>query len=256
MVIKTIFVLSIITINSFLMAKSYAVVVGINGVNLKVAAKDAKNIKNMLRDFGIRDIKILLNDNATKSAIISAIERVNRNIQENDWVYFFFSGHGTSEYDPSVEHNKTLKKRLKDTGALISSDNKLIVIKESLAKIFKDFDDKKVNTVIIFDTCFSGNSYKDSFITKKIEPLPLYTSTFTTKKEYPYKNIRYLAATSANDYAVEKDENGSYFTLSLIKCFKEYRVKRLKKLKECIQKQDIPQTPVFLPNRDMTIFPN
>ena len=41
-------------------------------------------------------IKVLLNGDATKAAILGELDRLARTVQAGDYVVFFYSGHGTS----------------------------------------------------------------------------------------------------------------------------------------------------------------
>ena len=234
------------------MAKSYALLIGTNVNGLSVAKIDVKNMQEILNQHKISNIKILEDENATKNNILYNFKSIVHRVKRGDWVYFFFSGHGTSENAPDIDSK--LKNRLKDTGAIMSYDDKYIIVKEDLHKYFEELDNKNVHLVIILDTCFSGNSYKDFSLSSNIDDKPLkFLSKFTQKEKFPYKHLIFMSATTSNDYAVEKGKEGSYFTLALKECLKDNT--KLLSLKGCINKKSLPQTPVFLPEKNISIFP-
>jgi len=81
--------------------KLWAVVIGIdeyrtdNVQDLHYAVNDAREIEKLLKEtFHFDRVITLYNDQATKDNIISAISRDLAETNENDGVFFFFSGHG------------------------------------------------------------------------------------------------------------------------------------------------------------------
>ena len=64
-------------------------------------------------------ISKLYDENATKENILQNLRRIVKKTKKGDSFYLFFSGHGTSAYDPSLQNNQKLKNMLKDTGGLI-----------------------------------------------------------------------------------------------------------------------------------------
>lgn len=60
---------------------------------------DIKLLASAFKARKFSDIKTLVNDKATKSAIISELEKLKERCQEGDVVYIHFSGHGQLVYD-------------------------------------------------------------------------------------------------------------------------------------------------------------
>lgn len=56
--------------------------------------KDVTYIQQMLGDAGYKDIRILVNKQATKAGIVSAFKRLASQCAVGDVVYIHFSGHG------------------------------------------------------------------------------------------------------------------------------------------------------------------
>lgn len=80
-------------------AKNYIVCVGIADYpgtksDLKVSSQDAITIKTLYDRNGNTDSDILINSDATKGNVISAIERMFTKAVAEDVIILFFSGHG------------------------------------------------------------------------------------------------------------------------------------------------------------------
>jgi len=134
-------------------ADNYALIIGVDGNGLVGASNDALMMQTLLIGKNIQNITLLKNQDATKQRIVESFATMTQNAQEGDYVYLFFSGHGTNEHDPNI--SDTLKKELKDTGALMPYGvtkidyNSLVVIKRDLVKYFKALD-KKRSTPLLF----------------------------------------------------------------------------------------------------------
>jgi len=82
---------------------SWAVIIGIddyhNHSNLQYAVEDAKAVKEILLskfNYSKENVKLLLNEDATKTNIQNTIEDISLNAGENDRILIFFSGHGVT----------------------------------------------------------------------------------------------------------------------------------------------------------------
>ena len=241
-----------------LFAQSYALVIGINNGNLIGAQNDAYAMSQLLRDKHIQQIKPLYGNSATKYRIVNEFKKIVKATKPNDWVYLFFSGHGTSPFDPYNKNRPKLRQRLKNTGALLASDNQWVVIKESLAPLFRVLDNRGVHTVVIFDACFSGMAYKDVF--NQGSNLPFYTPKPTRKSAYPYKHLIYLSSSTYTDYSSESAQyKRGYFSMAITQCLAKnsdrYHIKRcLNHIKYDLNQ--LPQTPVILPKSNFVVFPS
>ncbi|MHA1372146.1 MAG: caspase family protein, partial [Promethearchaeota archaeon] len=88
----------------------YAVICGVRDYpgtinDLDYCDKDAKNMYNFLKEnYGIpkSNIKMLLNDKCTNVSIIDAITSFANQMDQNDYLIFFFSGHGYA-YDQNPD---------------------------------------------------------------------------------------------------------------------------------------------------------
>jgi hypothetical protein len=62
---------------------------------LKGAVADARDLAGSLRRLGVTDITVLIDEQATRAAIVSAMDRFVRDAKPNDLVFISFAGHGT-----------------------------------------------------------------------------------------------------------------------------------------------------------------
>ena len=249
----------LLLLSASLLAQTYSLVIGINNGNLIGAKNDALYMAQLLRDKNINVNYELHDEQATRANIYNAFNDItNRATQPNDWVYLFFSGHGTSPYDPANRNKPKLKKRLEGTGALVTADNQLLIIKETLAPLFQILDQRGVHTVVIFDACFSGMAYKDGLNTHA--NYSLFSSKLTRKTAFPYKNLVYLSSTTYSDYASESssDKRG-YFSMAITHCLG--RNHRRSSINSCLKEvklkyRKLPQKPILLPNHNFAVFPS
>lgn len=135
--------------------------------------------------FDTRNIITLLDENATESNILAALESMYENSAPGDDLLVYYSGHGTSAMDVSLGG----KLHLPDgSGALISSDfdpdkhvaryynnqpiaaddDGLLVGRYELKPLFEKLNRDRT-LLVIFDACFSGNAVRgvnDQYVPK------------------------------------------------------------------------------------------
>ncbi|MEO6313515.1 MAG: tetratricopeptide repeat protein [Chitinophagaceae bacterium] len=163
------------SLNTTAGAHTYAVVVGISkyentGIpQLDFAHKDALVFSNFLKSAAggqvpEENIRLLLNEQATFAAIYDALDWLLHTCQQNDLVYFYFSGHGDME-------NSTIYK----LGFLLSYNtprnnyiNNAVRI-EDLNNIANTLSVKvNAKVVMITDACHSGklagNDYRGTYL--------------------------------------------------------------------------------------------
>lgn len=241
---KKIFI-TFILLSIAIQAKSFALIIGVDGGNLIGTTNDVKSMNRLLKSKNVSYRKELINRQATKDAIINEFEKIVNKADNNDKVYLFFSGHGTNEFDKSI--SKELRSKLKGTGALLPYGvnsveyDSLLVIKRDLAKSFKKLDKNSIKTVIMFDTCFSGSAYKESFLNALPKRL---TREFDA---YPYRHLIFLASTIKLTKSAESSRyKRGYFSLALTSCLKN--ANRLDILRGCIE-NEYDYTPTILPKQ-------
>jgi len=141
-------------------SKRYAVVVGIsdypgNANDLKYSDDDAREMTSALTDvYGFHHVDTLLDLDATRSAILEAIEAIPTDADE---IVFFFSGHGMSGHADDGD------KEGKDEAIVAHDgdpDGRLMPIWDGeLRDAFSGFSTSRI--ICIFDTCLAGGMAGD-----------------------------------------------------------------------------------------------
>lgn len=176
-------VLFLLTMGSLAEAKVYLVSAGITDYpgtanDLRLPANDAKKIVWLYSKNTDVEYKLLLDNQATKSAIVSAMKNLFVKAKANDIVVFFFSGHGSKgsfcAYDADLSYAEIRKAM-----ALSSCKNKMIFA----------------------DACFSGKIREDGLS---------HSSVSAAKKA----NVMLFLSSRSNEVSNERSymENGLFTT--------------------------------------------
>lgn len=157
-----------------LQAKTYIVSVGIADYpgtehDLRISDNDAKTIAKVFSVAKQATVSILLNEQATQSALLSTMHTSFMNANSEDIVILYFSGHGTP-------------------GALVCHDGLLTY--QHIFKMLKGC--KASRKVIIADACYSGKmrttrQQPDSYNNQNVM-LFLSSRTNEVSRESRYKN--------------------------------------------------------------------
>ena len=166
----------ILLISCFAQAEKHALLIGVGSYpllgledQLDGPPHDVAALKEVLMaSYGFKPdaVKTLVDDQATKDNIMTAIHNLVSRTLPRDSILIYFSGHGTGGYDP-------LHKELgidPFTGAIIPSDFKpdgdidrilsgLIIGKRDLRPLLTRLD-KDRNVTVIFDSCYSGDAVR------------------------------------------------------------------------------------------------
>ena len=157
-----------------LQAKTYLVSVGIADYpgtehDLRISANDAKTIAKVFSVAKQATVSILINEQATQSALLSTMHTSFMNANSEDIVILYFSGHGTP-------------------GALVCHDGLLTY--QHIFKMLKGC--KASREVIIADACYSGkmrtNNQQTSSYNSQNVMLFLSSRTNEVSRESRYKN--------------------------------------------------------------------
>lgn len=155
-------------------AKTFVVSVGIAdypGVknDLRISDNDAQTLAKLFRATKDASVSVLVNNQATQSALLSTMRTSFANAQSSDAVILYFSGHGTP-------------------GALVCHDGLL-----TYQRIFNMLKGCKANRkIIIADACYAGKmrTSKQKSASYNAQNVMLFLSSRTNEKsmESPYKN--------------------------------------------------------------------
>lgn len=147
-----------------------ALVIGIGEQKDKNWAKingdrDVPYVQQMLNDAGYKDVRTLLNSQATKSGIVAAFKKLSSQCTIGDVVYIHFSGHGQLVTDVNgdeqdgwdeawIPYDAYLKYGKKDKGEKHLIDDEINVLLTGIRN--KIGDSGKL--LVVVDACHSGDS--------------------------------------------------------------------------------------------------
>lgn len=162
-------------------AKVYVVSVGIADYpgkenDLRISDNDAKTIAKVFLATKDASVKVLTNEDATQSALLSTMHTLFEDAQSDDAIVLYFSGHGTP-------------------GALVCHDGLLTY--QHIFKMLKGC--KASRKIIIADACFSGKM----------------RTTRQQSNNYNSQNVMLFLSSRTNETSQETQYNNSLFTIFL-----------------------------------------
>ncbi|UCB46715.1 MAG: caspase family protein, partial [Spirochaetota bacterium] len=139
----------------------HALVIGINQYNdpaindLDYCVNDANGIHDSLIQNGWKEeeITLLLDGEATKTAILSAINSIVGDANPNDYILIFYSGHGTAIADSDGDESDGIDEAIVPVDYIYGNASTLI-LDDDIGKSFSTCRTEK--GVFIFDSCNSG----------------------------------------------------------------------------------------------------
>ncbi len=204
----------------------FALIIGINDYNdgdvkdLKWCVDDATDLRNSLIDNGWKDSEIVLltDGGATKSAILGTLTSFVAQAGKNDYLFLYYSGHGTVVGDASGDEPDGSDEAIVPVD-YIDGDNTTLILDDELGEIFSGSSTQK--GVFIFDACNSGG-----FINKALNTGGLnvrYTETANikgqaTNGDLDITQFPVLAASGQYEFAYENsDLQHGIFTYFILK---------------------------------------
>ena len=194
---------------------SYALIIGIDkyeNTPLDYAVKDAESVANLLKEnfnFSSKNIKTLLNEEATLSNIKNSLSEIAYSAKENDRVLIYFAGHGITDDLPDGG----------EMGYLLPIDGK----PDKLFATSIPMDDlKRISSMsaskhmlFLIDACYGGLAATGA---RGIDSkTPNYIDKITRDK-----SRQIITAGGRGEQVVEKSEWGhSAFTLNLIRALED-----------------------------------
>src|SRR5262245_59737575 len=135
----------------------------IAGADLRGCVNDVENMRGVLVDlfgFDASDITVLLDEQATKSAIDAALSTLVSNASPGDVLYFHFSGHGSNVPDQDGDEEDDHRDEIFCSTDLDWNDP----LRDDRIRTVLDGLPSGVNLTFVSDCCHSGS------ITRAIEP--------------------------------------------------------------------------------------
>lgn len=180
-------------------ARYYALIIGIDRYQqlpkLENAANDAAMVDNVLREKYGFETRLLLNEEASRDAIMSALNDLRRQLTEEDNLLIYYSGHG--EYNAQTETSYWLPvdSSRDDTTKWLESRSISDQLKLITAR----------HILVVADSCFSGTITRstDSKLSGKI-----------TREKYLQKVLekssRVLIASGGNEPVIDAGGRGGH----------------------------------------------
>lgn len=235
--VKVIFIIIFVSATTNLQAKSQALLIGIGQYpghqKLEGPVNDVALIRKVLlqnEHFRSEHIKELIDEEATRSNILSALGDLQKTTVRGDNVVLYFSGHGTSAWNDNVDADVP-----SHSGALVPYDidsvsnkdelnQRLLIGRRDLQPALSKLDDAGVELLVLVDACFSGNVVRGD---KDARTLPVRFLDFSKllqlqlKREetieesaglmqeiqYPYQNVFLIAAAQEDQTAHDIPED-------------------------------------------------
>lgn len=252
-------------------AENFAVIVGINHYTaptskvstLEGACNDAKIFKRLLikNGFKAKNIFLLLDENATKKGILTALKEVQKKLKKGrgDKFFYFHAGHGSKLTDiknPYSDLSKTAVLLPYDVNT--SDAYSFIITQNDLAPHFRAIDKKISFGMLIFDSCYSqfayrgmgdvedGKHFRSRYYSGKIFVDPKTFKLSGSSLVYPYHHLLSLASSDADTTSKEdKDKKRGVFSMALDYCLEESTISTSSSLKMCLDRKYTKQVYVF-----------
>ena len=224
----------------------YALVIGINHyqhlTDLDTAVNDAQAVARILtNNYGFK-VALLLNQQATRSGINQALNKLNRKISANDQLLIYYAGHG--QYNKAADKAYWLP-----TDASLEDDTEWLIADRITSKI-KANPAKQI--LLVSDSCYSGTLTRNR--TRNLKRLK---SNKEQHQRYLQKMLarsaRILIASGGNEPVTDSGGQGhSIFAQVFLDSLKEIELKAFtaeelfyqQRIKERVAGQ-VSQTPKF-----------
>jgi hypothetical protein len=148
-------------------AEVRALVIGIDAYRhvraLKGAVADARDIEGALRRTGVRDVTALIDGQADRSSILSAIDRLTARTGPRDLVVLSLAGHGAQEPErvkgsqPDGVENVFLLPDFEST----AEGSQERILGAEFNHLIKQIESRGAHVLFVADTCFGGGLTRD-----------------------------------------------------------------------------------------------
>jgi hypothetical protein len=180
---------------------TYALVIGISNYKeitpLQFADKDAVAFAEFLKMQHVQEqnIKLFLNEDATRLHIVDEISTLSNQMKPNDRFYFYFGGHGDLEAQISHDNSLLLLYNSYKTGYF--KGDEFLQLSE-LREWFENMSKRKIEVVFIADACHSGGLIGGNEGVEKTQKALLEN----------WKNITKILSCKNNEYSLEGKQWG------------------------------------------------
>jgi hypothetical protein len=227
--------------------------------NLNGAVNDATAMRDLLLGrfgFSAAHTTLMTDGEATRDAIVAAVNAMLAQSQPGDVVVFFYAGHGSQRRNTLASSPSRLDQTIVTADANIGAYD---IRDKELGRLFNPFLDKGVELILIFDSCHSGSITRGG-LSQAVERWAAIDERDAADPglgpdESPDRRGA-LVLSAAQDYqsALERpDATGNprgIFTVSLIETLNtvppgESAVNVFRRLRARMQMDGVPQEPVL-----------
>jgi hypothetical protein len=137
----------------------YALLIGINQYhpplpNLQTAVGDAQAIARVLSERYGFQVKLLLNENATRANILDTLNQFRRSLRENDNLLVYYAGHGHSDREADKAYWLPADADADRPSSWIMADDLTTEIRVQPAR----------HVLVVSDSCYSGDLTRGALI--------------------------------------------------------------------------------------------
>lgn len=164
-------------------ADMYGIVIGVDNYSeygsLDGAVNDAKMVANSLKSIGAKQVKLLLDDKATRDGIKKAWDDLSSQASKGDTIFFTFAGHGAQHPERIKGSESDGQDEFYVLSAFTESGKSTYerIVDDDLQEWFSKRPD--VNVVLVSDSCHSGTmtrSYQQSKLKYRKAPVKAITN--------------------------------------------------------------------------------
>ncbi|TGO02831.1 hypothetical protein PN36_18190 [Candidatus Thiomargarita nelsonii] len=191
--------------------------------SLKGPANDLKLTQGVLRErFGFveHDFIILKDEKATHTGIEKAFNALKERVKPNDFVYIFYSGHGSQTKDLNGDEPSGYDQTWVSYGARTRSDNKdkdnYDVLDDEIDKWLSNLYQKTKNVIFISDSCHSATVTRGAAATSRAIKEDKRPHLLGKRLYQPLKTHYgiHVGAARDNESAIEQaQKDGQYYSL-------------------------------------------
>lgn len=241
--------------------------------NLTICHQDAIELAAVMQRLGrLDDVIVLTNEEATLSAIRSALQKLARDTEPGDEVFVYWSGHGGQCSDDNNDEEDGYDEYLVPYDAQtnnLADIRKTMLVDDTFGRWLQDFDGRKV--VVILDACFSGGQsssakgMSDVPAVKAGQSFDFFDGELARGKDVGQQETALLCSSTSDQVSFEREEGDlSAMTYYLIKRLKDNPKLTLPQAYEYVKTEvpayiadrftDAKQTPMLYDNTTPPVY--
>lgn len=175
--------------------------------------KDVPYVKEMLKNAGYKNIKALVNKQATKAAIIQAFKNLTKSCKTGDIVYIHFSGHGQLVTDVNGDEDDGWDEAWIPYDAYLAYGNndkgEKHLIDDEINVLLTNIKNKiglKGKILVVVDACHSGDSSRSFDLEETVRGVKdEFVIPLTQKKKSKKTLERWITLSACEDFQLNQE---------------------------------------------------